>query len=165
MNSAESLQKMSWQSMHLYVHIGSMTKNWIRFFAINNSIFFTIQYYILIVHIFNVPIHCFAVILWINQSNLWFCHWTSIIVPLPIKRKQAHFPKIFHFIVISKILPEPPHTHLQFTLIFCSCEQLLYFPCALHHGTMYTNSTFIKKQIRKRFLILKYSVRQTCVSM
>lgn len=40
------------------------------------------------------------------------------------------------FCCFPEIFPEPSRHHLQFISIFCSCERLLHFLCALFCGTI-----------------------------
>lgn len=52
---------------------------------------------------------------------------------------------ILHQYLFSKIFLElPHHHHQQHVLISCSCEELLYFLCAIHNSTFSMNNLFFK---------------------
>lgn len=90
----------------------------------------------------------------INQCPLRFCTGNDEMrVPADINQAaalkrhcQLNFTKkeekpffaedLLLFCCFPEIFPEPSRHHLQFISIFCSCERLLHFLCALFCGTI-----------------------------
>lgn len=50
------------------------------------------------------------------------------------------------FGLFSEMLVEPCNQRPQFGLIFSSCDHRVYFPCALHYGTIMSIDDVVKHQ-------------------